>query len=135
MKYSNIAYTKEDENAVISRVRLVQIPIACLYPAKTRNILSREFVKRNRGVSIINPVPKDTGPVQAFDVFMKVTDANGIEKELGKPIKFDPAEKVFVEISGTGLVENRIKVRADYCYLTPTPSPKSSVNYTLIENG
>lgn len=130
-----MAYTREDENAVVSRVRLVKIPISCLYPLKTTSILSQEFIKRDRGISLINPSPKDTEPVQAFDIFMKVTDEKGVEHEIGKPIKFDPAERVFVEIGGTGLVENKVKVKADYCYLTPTPGPKSLVNYTLIENG
>ena len=135
MKYSNMAFTREDENAVISRVQLVQIPVACIYPALTRSILSREFIKRNRGISVVNPVPKNTGPVKAFDVFMKVSDENGVEHKSGKAIKFDPGEKVIVEIGGTGLVENKIKVKADYCYLTPTPAPQSLVNYTLIKNG
>ena len=135
MKYSNMAYTREDENAVISRVQLVEIPVVCMYPANTQRILSQEFIKRNRGISVVSPIPKDTGPVKAFDVFMKIIDERGVELDAGKPMKFDPGKKVFVEIDGTGLIENKIKVQADYCYLTPTPGPKSVVNYTLIENG
>jgi len=135
MKYSNIAYTQEDENAVISRVQLVKIPVSCVYPAYTRRILSREFIKRNRGIPIVTPVTVDAGPVKAFDVYMKIRDEQGVEQKAGEPMKFDPGEKVFVEINGTGLVENKIKVKADYCYLTPTPGPNNVVNYTLIQNG
>eukprot|EP00795_Rhopilema_esculentum_P016435 gene16435-7846_t len=133
--YTNLAYTREDKNAVISRVRLVKIPVACTLPAQTASVMSRQFMKRNRPASVVNPIPEDTGPIEAYDIFMKVTDENGVEKAPGKAIEFDSPERVYIEIDGSGLKENNLTVRADYCYLTPTPGPKSEVNYTIIKDG
>lgn len=135
-KYTNVAHTQADKNAIISRVRLIQVPVVCTFKAKASNRYSKRFVLRQPQIaSLTKPLEQVTNPMQAFDVYMKVSNADGVKQKLDEPIKFLAGDQVIVDLGGDGLKENNVMVKADYCYATPTKEINNVINYTLIKDG
>ena len=134
-KYTNVAHTQADKNAIISRVRLIQVPVVCTFKAMASNRYSKRFVLRQRPAPLTRPLEGEANPMQAFDIYMKVSNADGIKQKLDEPIKFDAGDEVVVDIGGDGLKENNVMVKADTCYATPTKEINNVINYTLIKDG
>ena len=134
-KYTNVAHTQADKNAIISRVRLIQIPVVCTFKAKASNRYSKRFVLHKRPASLTTPLEQVTNPMQAFDVYMKVSNTDGVKQKLDEPIKFNAGDEVIVDLGGDGLKENDVIVKADHCYATPTKEINNVINHTLIKDG
>ncbi len=134
-KFKNLARTIELPDAMISRIRFVQIPVVCTVPMKSKMTFSRAFKPRLDVVKSFRLKRKVVAPVPAPVVVMDVSTKDGRKQLESVPIEIGIGEEVFVDLRFAKKPVNDISITADYCYLTPSSKRDSPSRHVLIANG
>ncbi|XP_067684504.1 deleted in malignant brain tumors 1 protein-like [Haliotis asinina] len=111
----------------ISHVRDINVTVRCFY---NRNAVARNYYLVNNGDLDVLTSSKGKYDVSMNLIYKGVT----YQPSSSTPLSVKPGEDLSVKLSLQSNDSN-LQVFAKNCKATPTPSPNSSVQYLILENG